>query len=86
MKYMLQYTHYDEIWKDDKKGLHGILRGVRIWRYDGSGRRRWAAARDVVYARRGGALGRRHYFLACDAEMKKYVRGPKKDELHGYDR
>ena len=23
---------------------------------------------------------------ACDTEMKKYVRGPKKDELHGYDR
>ena len=26
------------------------------------------------------------HFSACDAEMKKYVRGPKKDELHGYDR
>ena len=26
------------------------------------------------------------HFNACDAEMKKYVRGPKKDELHGYDR
>ena len=25
-------------------------------------------------------------FGACDMEMKKYVRGPKKDELHGYDR
>ncbi len=31
---------------------------------------------------------RAHYkqFGACDTEMKKYVRGPKKDELHGYDR
>ena len=26
------------------------------------------------------------HFSASDAEMKKYVRGPKKDELHGYDR
>ncbi len=26
------------------------------------------------------------HFAACDPEMKKYVRGPKKDELHGYDR
>ena len=26
------------------------------------------------------------HFNACDTEMKKYVRGPKKDELHGYDR
>ena len=26
------------------------------------------------------------HFAACDTEMKKYVRGPKKDELHGYDR
>ena len=26
------------------------------------------------------------HFSACDPEMKKYVRGPKKDELHGYDR
>lgn len=31
---------------------------------------------------------RTHYqqFGACDTGMKKYVRGPKKDELHGYDR
>ena len=26
------------------------------------------------------------HFAACDPEMRKYVRGPKKDELHGYDR
>lgn len=26
------------------------------------------------------------HFSACDTEMRKYVRGPKKDELHGYDR
>jgi formate/nitrite transporter FocA (FNT family) len=26
------------------------------------------------------------HFGACDMDMKKYVRGPKKDELHGYDR
>ena len=26
------------------------------------------------------------HFGACDTEMKKFVRGPKKDELHGYDR
>ena len=26
------------------------------------------------------------HFAACDVEMRKYVRGPKKDELHGYDR
>ncbi len=26
------------------------------------------------------------HFAACDTEMKKYVRVPKKDELHGYDR
>ena len=26
------------------------------------------------------------HFAACDPEMKKYVRGAKKDELHGYDR
>lgn len=26
------------------------------------------------------------HFSACDAEMKKYVRGVKKDEMHGYDR
>lgn len=26
------------------------------------------------------------HFSACDTEMKKYVRGAKKDELHGYDR
>ncbi len=34
------------------------------------------------------AEARRNYkhFAACDAEMKKYVRGAKKDELHGYDR
>ena len=26
------------------------------------------------------------HFAACDPEMKKYVRGAKKDELHGYER
>ena len=26
------------------------------------------------------------HYSACDPEMRKYVRGPKKDELHGYDR
>ena len=26
------------------------------------------------------------HFAACEPEMKKFVRGPKKDELHGYDR
>lgn len=34
------------------------------------------------------ADARVHYkhFGACDTDMKKFVRGPKKDELHGYDR
>ena len=26
------------------------------------------------------------HYAACDPEMKKFVRGPKKDELHGYER
>ncbi len=26
------------------------------------------------------------HYSACDPEMRKYVRGPKKDELHGYER
>ena len=26
------------------------------------------------------------HYASCDPELKKYVRGPKKDELHGYDR
>ena len=26
------------------------------------------------------------HYSACEPDMRKYVRGPKKDELHGYDR
>ena len=32
------------------------------------------------------AKGNFKHYNACDTELLKYVRGPKKDELHGYDR